>query len=362
MDVGAGLGGDRHCIHPLSGKRENEGMVARLCHLRALLHLHALQQFGNQNTTAQPFAFSNFSGVDPARQHCSLPFPKIGYLPHLRGWVQMRVRFAYLSSAALRSIAVGSVISLGACASPTPVAKTYPMTFQQKMQSASHWDVLAKHVAEDMAKWLPTSGAAGRPLAIRATAASNDFARGFEGFLITRLHELGFAIATEGYDSYRIEHEAQVIHHKGKAISLKPGTFTLLGSGVAVAKLAENGVKAGAVAGGAVAAGIAADVAAGYVTSETSTEVIVTVTAADQGLVTYRRSFVFYINDADASQYGGNDTDILMIIDGAKANALQEAWRTADQRCGERGRGKAMLRANTPAEDKRELRFDCNGR
>lgn len=271
----------------------------------------------------------------------------------------MRVRFADLSTVILRSIAIGGGIALSACASPTPVAKTYPMTFQQKMQSAYHWDVLAKHVADDMAKWLPTSGAAGRPLAIQAAGASNAFARGFDGFLTTRLHELGFAIATEGFDSYRIEHEAQVIHHKGKAISLKPGTFTLLGSGVAVAKLAEHGISVGAVAGGAVAAGVAADLAAGYITSETNTEVIVTVAAVDQGLVTFRRSFVFYINDADASQYGEDGTEVVVMVDASKASAVQEGWRVADQRCGERGRGKALLRVNKAVEDQRELRFDC---
>lgn len=262
-------------------------------------------------------------------------------------------------SSVLRAVALASIVGLSACAAPVPVAQTYPLSFQHKMQSAHHWDMLAKHVADDMVTWLPTSGAAGRPLLLRAAGESSPFARGFDGFLTTRLHERGFAIATDGFDSYRIEHAAQVIHHKGKAIRLKPGTFTLLGSGVAVAKLAENGVASGAIAGGAVAAGLAADLATGYVTSETNTEVIVTVTAVDQGLVTFRRSFVFYINDADASQYAGDGGDILVMVEANKASAVQDGWRIADQRCGERGRGKAMLRVSQPMEDKRELRFDC---
>lgn len=269
------------------------------------------------------------------------------------------LRKIFTVSHAVRTLAVCAVAGLSACASPVPVAKTYPMTFQQKMQSAHHWDVLAKHVADDMATWLPSSGAAGRALVIRASGEGSAFGRGFDGFLTTRLHERGFAIATEGFDGYRIEHQAQVIHHKGKAISLKPGTFTLLGSGVAVAKLAETGLSAGAVAGGAVVAGIAADVASGYVTSETSTEVIVSITATDQGLVTFRRSFVFYVNDADAAQYDGDGNDILVLVDASKPSAVQDAWHTADQRCGERGRGKALLRVNKAAEEKRELRFDC---
>ncbi len=41
-------------------------------------------------------------------------------------------------------------LGLGACTTPMPVETGYPLTYQQKMQSAHHWDVMAI----DVANWI----------------------------------------------------------------------------------------------------------------------------------------------------------------------------------------------------------------
>ena len=56
-------------------------------------------------------------------------------------------------------------LGLGACASQVPVATTYPISFQRKMQAAEHWDILAADVANRLRDTLliGPAPAAGQP-------------------------------------------------------------------------------------------------------------------------------------------------------------------------------------------------------
>ncbi|MEM7019382.1 MAG: hypothetical protein AAF512_18840 [Pseudomonadota bacterium] len=56
----------------------------------------------------------------------------------------------------------GAVMLLSACShTPIPVAETYPITTQQRMQAAHHWELLAEHVAGKIAQNMPQPNPAG---------------------------------------------------------------------------------------------------------------------------------------------------------------------------------------------------------
>jgi hypothetical protein len=80
--------------------------------------------------------------------------------------------------------------------SQIPMATTYPVTFQKKMQAAQHWDVLTEDVANRLRDSLIGSGEQGRPIAlyVQQPKYNSHFGEAFHNLLITHLMERGFSI------------------------------------------------------------------------------------------------------------------------------------------------------------------------
>ncbi|MBK8181706.1 MAG: hypothetical protein IPK63_01810 [Candidatus Competibacteraceae bacterium] len=114
-------------------------------------------------------------------------------------------------------------LGLGACTVPIPVEKGYPLTYQQKMQSAHHWDVMAIDVADWLRDALigppPKPGEKvvvpeNRPLVtlfVHQPKHHSDASAGFHNLLTTRLVERGFIVTTNPAGGYPVTYDMQVV-------------------------------------------------------------------------------------------------------------------------------------------------------
>ncbi|MBE2295704.1 MAG: hypothetical protein IAF00_12170 [Phycisphaerales bacterium] len=117
-------------------------------------------------------------------------------------------------------------LGLGACTTPMPVETGYPLTYQQKMQSAHHWDVMAT----DVANWLqdaligPSSGqdenqqqaavADDRPIVtlyIQEPRYASPAGEAFSKLLATHLVERGFIVTTNPSGGLPVSYDLQVV-------------------------------------------------------------------------------------------------------------------------------------------------------
>ncbi len=123
----------------------------------------------------------------------------------------------------LYALFVTLCLGLGACTVPMPIETGYPLTYQQKMLSAHHWDVMAI----DVANWLHDSliGPPLKPgekvvvvdnrppitLYIQQPRYHSDASAGFHSLLSTRLVERGFIVTTNPSGGYPVTYDMQVV-------------------------------------------------------------------------------------------------------------------------------------------------------
>jgi hypothetical protein len=112
-------------------------------------------------------------------------------------------------------------LGLGACTTPAPLETGYPITYQQKMQAAHHWDVLAADVAQRLSTALSTQDPAGgtQVLNVKGAKCCTIFNYAFHEFLITHLLERGFGVSTVPNVGLPVEYQVQVVTHKERCIS-----------------------------------------------------------------------------------------------------------------------------------------------
>ncbi len=194
-------------------------------------------------------------------------------------------------------------LGLGACMSQIPIATTYPVTFQKKMQAAHHWDVLASDVANRLHDALIGSDAQGRPVAlsVRQPKYDSDFGEAFHNLLITHLLERGFSMSENPTMGMPVTYDIQVVSHKDRGfIRPTPGLFTALTGTVLVLRdVASHHSGAAAVGVGAVTL----DVVTGFVTDNPNTEIIVTTSVMSGDRYAARLRDIYYVSDNNVDQY-----------------------------------------------------------
>ncbi len=190
------------------------------------------------------------------------------------------------------------------CASQVPVAMTYPLTTQKKMQAAHHWDVLAADVAQRLQTSLSSLDNGGQPvvLHIEKPQYSSVFGYAFHQLLATQLMAHGFGVSENPAEGLPLRCNLQLITHKNRGfIRPAPGIFTGLAAGVGVIRnLAESSTPEAGILLGT----LAADVGAGYITGGTpDNEVIVTTSVMSGDRYITRMSDIYYISDNNFRQY-----------------------------------------------------------
>lgn len=195
-------------------------------------------------------------------------------------------------------------LGLGACMSQVPIATTYPITFQKKMQAAQHWDVLAADVAIRLRDSLIGSGEPqGRPVAlyVQQRQYDSEFGMAFHNLLITHLLEQGFVMSESPSGGLPVNYDIQVVTHNDRGfIRPTPGLFTALTGTVLVLRdVADSQSAAAATMLGAVAV----DVGTGFITDNPNSEIIVTTSVMSGDRYVARLRDIYYVSDNNVDQY-----------------------------------------------------------
>jgi hypothetical protein len=240
-----------------------------------------------------------------------------------------QARIGWRAAALLTAAALG----LQGCYSALPQALTYPMTTQHHMQAVQHWQMLAEDVADQLAEhkvWKK-----GMPVYVDGGPDPSPFNQAFTTFLEKELLGRGAMVSEQAEGALLIHYTTQVVPFASDRAQLKPGTFTLIGAGIAVSRL--DGIGDPAFMAAAAAGGILADVLAGYVTSVTDTDLLFSVSIYDGALLQYRSTSVYYIDDADGRQY--ETMTALALAPGVLASDVTEdSFRYAELACAEQHR------------------------
>jgi hypothetical protein len=180
-----------------------------------------------------------------------------------------------------------------------PRPSTYPYTFQQKMQAADHWRVLANQVAEEVGTALKnehsflidpvyvqnddSTNSINAPCYDRTPFKNTTFAQAFHSFLITELTNQGIPISEDPNSRFHVCWTIQPIVHNAHrtkpypsiaeaVLSIPPSVFVNIWGGIEAGSLPHS-------------------------------EIIITTTITDRGAIRSRNADIFYINDMDWSHY-----------------------------------------------------------
>lgn len=215
-------------------------------------------------------------------------------------------------------------LGLSGCASkyadvPTPTR--FEAAAQKKLQAAHHWQVIAGHVAEQLAADLSMGDKlAGRALYVPQPGGEQAFVEGFRELLITALVERGVPVATQAqgalsvdvrYAAYRFSPDRVVNQYRyGELTSLAVGLWGL--GAIGSAKVTQAvGVRAGSVLIGMSAwldgFGWLENEATGKSREASGpvpqSEIVLTTSIADAGRIVARKSHVYFVADADVGLY-----------------------------------------------------------
>lgn len=205
------------------------------------------------------------------------------------------------------------LVLVGCTHRPIPVATSYPITAQRKMQAAHHWNVLADDIAKRLKKTLELTfpNAAVKPsLFVKPSDAQTKIAFGkvFRNLLNTKLVQQGMVVlAKNDYSSQTlvVDYDMQVVHHKDRRLTyFVPGTFTMLAAGIWMVDQAQEKWKYPGLAWFPFT--IAADVASAvnyYLPGETNTEVVITTNVKLDKQYIFGDSRIYYVNDGDYDHY-----------------------------------------------------------
>lgn len=198
----------------------------------------------------------------------------------------------------------GALLTAG-CAvpySPAPMATNFPSTQQAKLQAAAHWGVIARHMAGQLAPSLKVN--ARRPLYV-TSQQSSAFAQGVSAHLVTALVNEGYAVVkVPDANTLRIELDTQVVAFSGKRPQYRfAGERTALVASAWVLTGIDHSVEwlvSAAVAGQDAYAWFHAQFAPG---ATPRTEIIVSLSLADDARYYARSTSVYHTTDSDRALY-----------------------------------------------------------
>ncbi|MFU8789176.1 MAG: hypothetical protein ACNA7G_09100 [Methylobacter sp.] len=196
-----------------------------------------------------------------------------------------------------------AALLMSACAHEMPKGEAFESADQLKLNSASHWDVLAQHEA-DMIK--QTLSASSLPVFIQKPKTGSPFATTYHHLLTSRLAEKGVQVLTKpdlnaaaiSYVVDVVEHSPRYRENRALATPLAQGVYYLAGTYLAkgaydVTTTAMEIVKAPFYAfGNQVVPGFA-----------TPVEVVITTQIAKDRRVLNSDSRVYYVDKGNLAHY-----------------------------------------------------------
>lgn len=209
----------------------------------------------------------------------------------------------------IRSLTAAATLALLAagCAtpySPAPLATNFGTTKQQKLQAASHWNTIARDVADKLSARIPT----GSRLLVNQHSDASAFERAFASQLTTALVDAGHSVMRTPDGAMRVGVETQAIaftadrpqhRHAGLATALGAGVWALYD----IVEYASNGPAKAALATVAAADAYTwfqSEFASG---DTPSMEIIVSASVTDASRYVARTSTAYYVSDSDQGLY-----------------------------------------------------------
>lgn len=240
------------------------------------------------------------------------------------------------------------VLSLIGCASPVPVAQTFPVSYQKVAQTARHWDVVAEDIVTQTVAAIDANPVLQkRSIFIPRAPGASAFDTSFRDFLINQMVNRGLPVSVcktvpdqkagfqmEGPE-VEVSYEARIIRHKDELPQYRPGLLTAIAAGVAVLHNATAvSLSRGDANVGLIGLGAAADLGIGHLASATRTELVVTTTIAENNRFILRRSDIYYVPDGDAdlffkrvAQRSNCQGEAMMATAGHQAGDMESARR-----------------------------------
>jgi hypothetical protein len=216
-----------------------------------------------------------------------------------------------------KMIACGAcIVLLPACyainTSQAPLTTTYPLTEQQKMQAAHHWDVLAEHEAKLISQAASTYSTA---LFVDGGGDATDFDKSFKNLLTSQLVKNGSIVKTSPSNASVVTYDVDVVEHKDQDLKRAPvGSWTLLTGGVAV--VAHAARKWSEPVKLLIPAAIGADAFSGNWVRQTNFEIVVTTRITTRDQITHSSSNIYYINGGDFDHYAQTSTSTTIKVTG----------------------------------------------
>jgi hypothetical protein len=123
---------------------------------------------------------------------------------------------------------IALTIGLGGCTAQIPMVAQRPLTSEQKLWVAQHWDEIAEQMAQRLATALSTARAPGQPLVlyVECPPANSVFNQAFHNLLVTRLLGNGFGMTADPGAGLPVHYSAQVIRHGASPATSPQEGFT----------------------------------------------------------------------------------------------------------------------------------------
>ena len=125
--------------------------------------------------------------------------------------------------------------SIMGCASQTPEPMSHFYDAQKKLQSAGHWNVLAKDMANKVAGHLKEKNLTGHPIFLARNASHISFNRAFNEFLISHLFNAGVDITgnANAPDTLVLSYSTQLLdHHDPKYTKPPSGVLSFISQSI----------------------------------------------------------------------------------------------------------------------------------
>lgn len=202
-----------------------------------------------------------------------------------------------------------TVIPLLVGCSQIPKPATYKYSYQQKMQAAHHWEVLAQQVADSVAT--EYVGIVDRGVYVEPSTGT--FGTAFSEMLKTELVRRRIALSGNAESAAVLSFDVQIVRHRAKwphrTARQNPGIWTAASFlGRYAAHIGRNTI---------IPAGVALELLDGTWAGVSEHEVVITTSLEKDGAYVMRRSDMYYVNDADAAQYAlrrNGDTKTMEVV------------------------------------------------
>jgi hypothetical protein len=229
---------------------------------------------------------------------------KCSYIVYLSNQIAYYVgsikRMQYKDSMMKKAFLLGAAaLSLQGCfyahTSQAPIAQSYPLTEQKKMQAMHHWQVLADFEAKGIVQQLKD-----RPLYVVPGKTGTAFDNTFRELLMSELVQDGATVMMNPART-EVSYDVNLVEHKDQGHVRQPeGTYTALTAGIGVLSIASTWSEPGLVA---LPVALVADALAGNLVDETDTEIAITTRVTEGGRLLHSSTNIYYINSGDKSQY-----------------------------------------------------------